>query len=75
MTVIVILLLDICLPDTGHVMHVFGKQSFQSAKLEYSVAQQAALGCQLRYLENLSILFIFFMMCALQTDVVFCQFT
>lgn len=50
--VIVILLFDICVLDTGYVMHVDGKQDsgmFQTATLEYSVDKLAALGCQIRY--------------------------
>lgn len=47
----IILLLDICLLDTGHVMHIDGKQEgfLSVAKLEYSVDKLAALGCQIRY--------------------------
>lgn len=46
-----ILLSDICLFDTGHVMHIDGKQDgfFQTATLVYSVDKLAALGCQIRY--------------------------
>ncbi len=52
MRVTVILQLDICLLDTGHVMHIDGKQDggfFSTANLEYSVNNLAALGCQIRY--------------------------
>lgn len=46
-----ILLLRICLLDTGHVMHTDGNQggAFSTAILEYSVDKVAALGCQIRY--------------------------
>lgn len=45
------MMMDICLLDTGHVMHV-NDGSSSAAKLEYYVEQRAALGCQMRYLQE-----------------------
>ena len=53
---IVISLFDICVLDTGYVMHVDGKQEgvmFPTATLEYSVDKMASLGCQIRYQKQL----------------------
>lgn len=57
----VILSLDVCLLDTGHVMHINSNQStvFGVAELEYSVDNVAALGCQMRYKKNNIFLIIF----------------
>lgn len=45
-----------CLLDAGYVMHVNMTQNLgftDKAKMEYSVDQPAALGCQIRYLLSL----------------------
>lgn len=46
-----IILSDICLLDTGHVMYLDAKQipGFSEATLEHSFDKLTALGCQIRY--------------------------
>ena len=59
--VMMILNLDFCLLDTGHVMHVDNKQQgglLQTANLEFSVDHLAALGCQMRYWEQILKIFV-----------------
>lgn len=41
--------MDSYLLDAGFVMHT-NKTSFSTAKMEYSLAHTAALGCHIRYL-------------------------